>query len=39
MSIVNNLNLLLILFCRIKIIEEIDTRQIICRICNLLSSH
>jgi hypothetical protein len=35
-SITDDLNLLLNL-CRIKVIEEMDIRQIICRICNFVS--
>lgn len=37
MSIASNLTLLLTFPCTIKIIEEMDIRQIICRICNLVS--
>jgi hypothetical protein len=37
MNIVDSLNLLLTLPFRIKIIEEMDIRQIICRICNLVT--
>jgi len=35
-NIGDNLNLLLTLSCIIKIIEEMDIRQIICRICNFV---